>query len=281
MLENSIRLDIFLHNKYPQKSRQAIIKLIKNASVKVNGEHQTKPGFKITDKDNVQIDLPDIKKTRKLKKLNIDIIYEDKDCIVIDKPKGILTHAKGEELEESTIASWLIDKTIGLNGNRAGIVHRLDRLTSGVMICAKNKVAMSWLQKQFSLRKVKKTYIAVCTGNFKENHALINMPIIRDSKNPKLFKTSPLGKAATTEYKVLKTKNNLNLVELKPITGRTNQIRVHLLKINTPILGDVMYGGVKADRLYLHAKELEITLPNKKRQRFNSPLPVEFSKIMK
>jgi 23S rRNA pseudouridine1911/1915/1917 synthase len=166
-------------------------------------------------------------------------------------------------------------------GDRAGIVHRLDRATSGIMICAKTPEAMSWLQKQFSLRKVKKIYMAIVSGTPAQPEAIIDMPIERNPKKPQTFRAGPNGKSAVTVYKVLEANQNLSLLELKPTTGRTHQLRVHLKQLNLPILGDSLYEGAKADRLYLHAFSLEITLLNKQRMVFNAPLPPDFKRLMK
>lgn len=168
-----------------------------------------------------------------------------------------------------------------MNGERAGIVHRLDRATSGVMICAKTPEALSWLQKQFSQRKVKKSYAAVVEGVLKEEEAVIDMPIERNPRKPQLFRVGINGKPAATAYKVLKSNRKLSLLALKPTTGRTHQLRVHLEHLGHPILGDTFYGGKPADRLYLHASSLEITLPNRERKVFKVPMPPQFEELIK
>jgi RluA family pseudouridine synthase len=178
------------------------------------------------------------------------------------------------------VATWLSSRVKGLSGERAGIVHRLDRATSGVMICAKTPEAWSWLQKQFSTRKVKKIYAAIVSGSLKLDQAVIDMPIERNPKRPQTFRTGSNGRPAVTEYEVLQSNGSLSLLELKPTTGRTHQLRVHLSQLGHPILGDTLYGGGAADRLYLHAQSLELTLPNKKRQVFTVPPPAEFSEVI-
>jgi RluA family pseudouridine synthase len=188
----------------------------------------------------------------------------------------MLTHSKGLFNPEATVSTWLRSRLTAMSGERAGIVHRLDRATSGVMICAKTPEALGWLQKQFSQRKTRKSYAAVVTGGMPEPEAIIDMPIERNPKKPQTFRVGPGGKSAITAYKVLATNDQLSMLELKPETGRTHQLRVHLAQLGHPILGDALYGGPPADRLYLHAESLELTLPNRERKTFTVPTPPEF-----
>ena len=274
--EKQQRLDQYVIEKHPELSRTAATKLIEEGNVKVNKVAQIKSGYKIRPNDKIYIKYSSETKII-LPTIDLPVLYEDDDCVVIDKPVGLLTHSKGAFNPEATVASWLSPKVTGMNGDRAGIVHRLDRATSGVMICAKTPEALSWLQKQFSLRKVKKSYIAIVEGEFNLSEAIIDMPIERHPKKPQTFRVGSNGKEATTQYKVLKSVGRKSLVELKPTTGRTHQLRVHLAHIKHPIIGDTFYHGPPADRLYLHAKSLEITLPNRKRTIFESKLPKEFT----
>jgi 23S rRNA pseudouridine1911/1915/1917 synthase len=213
--------------------------------------------------------------------INLPIIYEDDDCIVIDKPLGVLSHSKGAFNPEATVASWLSQYLNGISGERAGIVHRLDRLTSGVMVCAKNDRSQAWLQKQFSQRKTKKTYVAIVSGKLTEDVAVIDMPIERNPKKPQTFRVGINGKSAVTAYKLIKQTDRYTMLELKPTTGRTHQLRVHLKQLGHSIVGDPLYGGEKAERMFLHAFELELTLPNKQRKIFKSRLPKSFNAKMK
>ena len=160
-------------------------------------------------------------------------------------------------------------------------MHRLDRATSGVIICAKNQAALSFLQKQFSQRKAKKTYMAIVAGHMNPQAAVIDMPIERNPKAPATFRVGPNGKPSTTLYTVVAETPAYSLVELKPTTGRTHQLRVHLAEQKHPIIGDPLYGtGTFGERLYLHALSLEITLPNRERRTFEAPLPPEFAQLM-
>jgi RluA family pseudouridine synthase len=189
-------------------------------------------------------------------------------------------HSKGAFNPEATVATFLQKYITDMEGERAGIVHRLDRATSGVIICAKTQDALSWLQKQFSQRKVKKTYMAIAMGGFQQKHAIIDMPIERNPKKPQTFRTGVNGKPAITEYEVVDSNKDMNLIKLSPQTGRTHQLRVHLSQLGHPILGDKFYGGPPAKRLFLHAQQLEITLPSRERKVFSSPLPQIFKRTM-
>ncbi len=188
-----------------------------------------------------------------------------------------MTHSKGYFNSEGTVASFLEPYWQGdITTERNGIVHRLDRATSGVMICAKNQTTQQYLQKQFNQRKTKKTYYAIVQSGLEPDHAVIDMPIGRNPKEPKTFHVSSYGKPSQTEYRVEESRGDYSLVQLKPVTGRTHQLRVHLAQLKHPIVGDEFYNGEVADRLYLHAQSLEITIPKGKRQVFTVPLPDSF-----
>jgi 23S rRNA pseudouridine1911/1915/1917 synthase len=268
------RLDVVTATALPELSRAFIQKLCGNGQITVNSQ-ASKPGYKLRQHDVIEIDYTATESV--LPGIDLPVLYEDNDCIVVNKPAGVLAHALGKHGNEPSVASFLRSKVEGLEGERAGIVHRLDRATSGVMIGAKNQKALSWLQKQFATRKVKKTYIALVKGRLKEDEAIIDMPIERNPKAPATFRVGVNGKPAQTRYKVLAEHDGVSLVELRPQTGRTHQLRVHLAHIGHPIVGDPLYGnGSYADRLLLHAYQLEITLPNHERRTFEAPLPNEF-----
>lgn len=271
------RLDQRVVELIPELSRASATKLIEGGKVTINGKVVEKGGAKLREGDEVLVDF-DIKQLDDIPTIKLKVLYEDDDCVVIIKPVGVLTHSKGEFNPEATVETWLRSRT-KLTGARAGIVHRLDRATSGVMICAKTPEALKWLQRQFSQRKTKKTYYAVVKGQFKQPEALIDMPIERNPKAPATFRVGVQGKSATTHYKVIAANDEYSLVELKPETGRTHQLRVHLSHLGHPIVGDYMYGGEKHDRLMLHAYSLELTLPDRQRQTFMAPIPKDFRKI--
>lgn len=284
-LSRAERLDQYVTREIPTISRAYATKLIEAGKVSVNDAPQTKSGYKLRASDTVVIAFDEVA-AAVIPDIDLPVLYEDDDCVVVDKPVGVLTHSKGVFNPEATVASWLnsrlqaelADTDTGPN-NRAGIVHRLDRATSGVIICAKSASALTWLQKQFAQRKTKKTYWAVVQGELKLPEAIIDLPIERDPKKPQTFRVGQNGKPALTAYKVLATNGMYSLVELRPQTGRTHQLRVHLNYLGHPIVGDTLYNGQAADRMMLHAHQLELTLPNRERTVFTSPVPDIFTNM--
>lgn len=279
--DSGLRADVFIANSYPQFTRAALAKLFDGIHILINGQ-PVKHGYKLKTADKVQVDISPFSKAPET--IDIPIIYEDSDIVVMDKPAGMLTHSKGSFNNESTVASFLSAKITdeNLTGNRAGIVHRLDRATSGVIIGAKTAASQAWLQKQFSSRKVKKIYLARVEGAPEPKTAIIDAPIGRNPKKPQTFIVTSSGRPAQTEYKILKsdTKNGVStsLVELKPKTGRTHQLRVHMAYIGHPIVGDSVYGHQTRQtlRMMLHASELGLIMPNKQQKHFKLPLPKDF-----
>lgn len=272
------RLDHFLSSKIPQVSRSFLQHLIDEGKVTVDGKNE-KAGYKLKSSDSIEVnfDFSNLKPA----KIDLPVLYEDDECIVINKPNGVLTHSKGAFNPEGTVASFIQPKLKGLDGDRGGVVHRLDRATSGVLIAAKTPEALGWLQKQFSQRKVKKTYYAVIEGEPELKKAIIEVPIERNPKDPKTFRPGNAGKPAVTEYEVVKSGNGYSLLKLQPTTGRTHQLRVHLKYLGHPIVGDPIYEGKDHQRLLLHAEKLELTLPNHERKVFEAKLPAEFRAILK
>ncbi len=272
------RLDQKVVELIPELSRASGTKLIEQGKVTVNDKVITKAGHKLRPDDVVLVDY-DISQLAEIPTVELEVLYEDNDCVVINKPVGLLTHSKGEFNPEATVETWLRSRT-KLTGARAGIVHRLDRATSGVMICAKTPEALKKLQRQFAQRKTKKTYFAVVSGTFKQPEAIIDMPVARNPKAPATFRVDSNGKSAVTHYRVVHEDDKRSLVELKPETGRTHQLRVHLSHLGHPIVGDYMYGGEPNQRMLLHAHSLEITLPDSERKVFVAPTPVAFTKAL-
>lgn len=273
-----MRADIFVAGRYPAFSRSSLAGLFDSGKVRLADE-PIRPSYKLHNGDRLSVD--DELLYRKSPAISLPVIYEDDDVLVIDKPAGVLSHSKGALNLEGTVASFILkklDKDLAKT-NRAGIVHRLDRKTSGVMITARNQAALAWLQKQFSTRKTKKTYLAVVEGVPEPPEAIIDAPIARNPKKPQTFMVSPGGKTAQTRYKLLENfqigTKNYSLLEIQPLTGRTHQIRVHLAYTNHPIVGDHVYGR-DGQHLLLHAKSLELTLPNRRRQTFTAELPEYF-----
>lgn len=274
------RLDTELATRYPELSRSTLQKYIKAGYVAVRGKVVTKPKHEVTDTDDIALTPP---LREDFSDRELPVVYIDDRVIVIDKPRGVLTHSKGVMNDEFTVADFLRRYThVGLETNRPGIVHRLDRDTSGVIIGARDEEAITLLKKQFSDRTVKKQYLAIVDGVPKIDKAKIDLPIGRNPQAQSTFRVDPSGKSAVTWYEVLASDGECSLVLLKPESGRTHQLRVHMKHINTPILGDRVYGTNKpGQRLYLHALELEITTPPSQRKTFRAPVPQEFIDIFK
>ncbi len=276
-----MRLDAYLATHWPENSRSTWQKYCKLGYVKVNGVVVTANDKTLDEDDHVTFELPE---AIDYTKHELPVLYEDDDVIVMDKPAGILTHAKGAINEEFSVAEFMRSRTTdGADTNRPGIVHRLDRDTSGVIIAAKNNEAKRWLQKQFAQRRLKKTYIALVAGHPKESAAQLDLPIERNPKKPQTFRVNANGKSAQTTYKTLQSFKNHTLIELKPTTGRTHQLRVHMAYLNCPIVGDRVYGKTNTalGRMFLHASELELTLPSRERKVFSAPLPPELRAFLK
>lgn len=268
-----MRLDAYLAQYWPEHSRSTWQKYVEAGYVMVNGEVEKSVKRSLGEDDEVTTDVP---AAPDHSDKTLPVVYQDDNVVVINKPIGVLTHSKGALNDEFTVAEFFRPlTTYHADTNRPGIVHRLDRDTSGLLIGARNDEAASLLGRQFSDRKVKKTYYAVVQGSPKQPEALIDLPIGRNPKEPSSFRVDPSGKAAQTYYKVVGQANGRSLIELRPTTGRTHQLRVHMAHIGTPIVGDRVYGK-PADRLYLHAAQLEITIPTSDRRTFTADLPVEF-----
>lgn len=284
--QTRVRLDVKLMTTYPDFSRAFLQKLCSEDKVLVDGLPQ-KSGYKLKGGENIepQHDMASI--IGLVPEIDLPILYEDDNVIVINKPAGVLSHGLSKFLGEPSVASFLRQR---LNANqvgewkpedlRFGVVHRLDRVTSGVMICAKNQTAMRLLQKQFHDRLVEKSYRALVDGVLKHDEALLDLPLERNPKAPATFRVGPNGKPSQTSYKVLKIAEpagkTICLVELYPKTGRTHQLRVHLQHIEHPIIGDKLYKGREASRLFLHAYRLSIAIPDIGKKVFIAPMPQEF-----
>ncbi len=267
------RLDAELASRYPEFSRSTWQKDIKAGHISVNGAIVTSLNQNVTANDLIAINKPD---AIDFSKNELPIIYIDDNVIVINKPAGVLSHSKGAINDEFTVADFFRRySTYNLDTNRPGIIHRLDRDTSGIMIGARNVETATELQKQFADRKTKKTYIAILDGIPKLDKANIDLPINRNPTKPSTFRVDSNGKSAITRYEVIDATEKYALVKLQPQTGRTHQLRVHMGYLNTPILGDKVYGK-PSKRMYLHALSLEITIPNGNRKIFESPIPTEF-----
>jgi len=308
MKNNGKRLDIFLTEKMKDYTRSYLKKIIENKQVKYNELILTSPSTKVRYKDKIKINLINKKiETLTPNKIKLDIIYEDKHIIVINKPKGMVVHP-GAGNYENTLVNALIHKykkgLSDLNGNlRPGIVHRIDKETSGLLVVAKNNSAHSNLGKQFSNHTIKRKYICLSWGVVRPLNGKITTLISRDKKNRQLMTVSDFnGKKAITNYKTLTVFNiknipKISLIECELETGRTHQIRVHLKYKGTSLLGDRQYGkkNIKFKKINseffeklnklsgqaLHAKSLGFTHPIKNKWiSFDSDLPESFKKLL-
>ncbi len=287
--EENIRLDSYIARKYKDLSRTMIQKLIENGEILVNGQKK-KMSYKVNINDEISINIPEPEKTDlKPQDIPLDIVYEDNDIIVVNKPKGMVVHpANGNPDGTLVNAIMAISKNSlsGIGGKiRPGIVHRLDKDTSGIIIVAKNDKAHINLSKQIKDREVKKIYIALVKGAVNENEATIDMPIGRSTKDRKKMAVRKDGKQAITHFKVLKRYLNYTLLEVKIDTGRTHQIRVHMAEIGHPVVGDIVYSKGKNEfgvvGQMLHAKSLDFTHPTTgKKMHLEAELPQYFKEVI-
>ena len=284
------RIDKLISEKYDNISRVTIQRMINEGNLLVNN-NKIKSSYKVNIGDTIEFSLDEPEELNiKAQDIPLNVIYEDNDIIVINKEKGMVVHP-GNGRTEGTLVNALMSRCkeslSGIGGKiRPGIVHRLDKDTSGIIIVAKNDKAHINLSEQIKNRKVNKYYVALVRGNVTENNATINMPIARSTKDRKKMAVSEKGKEAITHFKVLKRYNGYTLLELKIDTGRTHQIRVHLSEIGYPVVGDEVYSngknkfGVKGQ--CLHAKRIEFVHPTtNKKMVLEAELPKYFKNILK
>lgn len=261
------RLDIIL-SRGGQLSRSRAAALIKAGCVQVNGKKEEKAACKPVVGDIIRLEMPEMKPAKaEAQDLPLEILYQDDDVAVIIKPEGMVVHpAAGNE--DGTLVNALLyhlDHLSGIGGEmRPGIVHRLDKDTSGVMLVAKNDQAHAALSEQLANREMEKHYRAYVYGKMKETAGVIEKPIDRSKNDRKKMAVDPDGRWALTEWKVLKEMHDRTLLDVHIITGRTHQIRVHMSSIGHPVLGDAIYGHKRmpsVSRLMLHAYSLEFTHP--------------------
>ena len=283
------RLDSYIAENYSELSRTMIKKIIETNNILVN-EKKQKVSYKVQANDEICINVPKAKETKlEAENIPIEIIYEDNDIIVVNKPKGLVVHPANGNPDGTLVNAILAickHSLSGIGGEiRPGIVHRLDKDTSGIIIVAKNDIAHINISNQIKERKVKKTYIALVRGNVPEEEATINMPIGRSTRDRKKMAVNKDGKPAITHFKVLKRYGKYTLLEVKIETGRTHQIRVHMAEIGYPIVGDAVYSNGKnefgVEGQMLHAYKLEFEHPTtKKHMELIAPLPQYFKEIL-
>jgi len=291
--DNNERIDVFLSENLENLSRNAAQRLIEENRISINGKHTSK-NFRISTGDTILCTIPSPTPSIAVAEaIALDIIYEDSDIIVINKPRGLVVHpAAGHHC--GTLVNALLyhcgDSLSGIGGvMRPGIVHRLDKDTSGLLVVAKNDTAHQSLTMQLANREMGRMYHALCIGRLKKDHQQIDIPIGRHPTNRK--KMAPIvhhknkSREALTEISVIERLSRFTLVEARLHTGRTHQIRVHLSHIGYPILGDLVYGPKKplfgVTQQVLHAKKLSLCHPSSNiMMDFEAPLPDYFIEIL-
>lgn len=283
------RLDSYIASKDENLTRTAVKRLIENGNIIVNGKLQ-KISYKIRENDIIEIEEPEVKELNiQAQDIPIEVIYEDTDIIVVNKPKGLVVHPANGNWDGTLVNAIMAickDSLSGIGGEiRPGIVHRLDKDTSGLLIIAKNDKSHINLSEQIKNREVKKIYYALVRGIVPENEATINMPIGRSNKDRKKMAVTKDGKEAITHFKVVERFSKYTLLEVKIDTGRTHQIRVHLSHIGYPVVGDETYSngknefGVKGQ--LLHAKSLDFKHPvTNHKMHIEADLPEEFKVVL-
>lgn len=283
------RLDSYISDNMDKISRSFAQKLIENQKVTINGK-TVKASYKVCIGDNVEVDVPEAQDTKlKAQDIPVEVVYEDKDIIVVNKPKGMVVHPANGNPDGTLVNAILAmckDSLSGIGGEiRPGIVHRLDKDTSGLLIIAKNDEAHVKMSKQIQDRLVTKKYIALVKGVVKDDEATIDMPIARSKVDRKKMAVDKDGKQAVTHFKVIKRYKGYTLLEIKIDTGRTHQIRVHMAKIGYPVVGDMVYSNGKnefgVEGQMLHAKSLEFSHPiTGKKMHLEAQLPEYFKKVL-
>ena len=285
------RLDRYLVELLQEFSRSRIQGLIEDGFVEVNGRAAKKAGQTLESGYQVTVRIPPPMPTDLVaEQIPLDIVFENDDLIVVNKPAGMVVHPAAGHSSGTLVNAVLgyEPEIEGIGGEeRPGVVHRLDKETSGLILLAKNERAHRWLQDQFRLRKVDKTYLALVDGKPPTPSGRVEAHVGRDPSHRKRMAIVPesRGREAISEYKTVESFRNHTLLEFHPYTGRTHQIRLHCAFLGCPIVGDDVYGrkksSVEIDRHFLHAYRLKIVLPVEKAPRiFEAPLPVELEQVL-
>ena len=288
--DNGLRLDKVLVSFLDNKSRSFVANLIDEGKCFVNGK-PAKASLKVKEGDVVELEIPEAKPLEVTSEdIPLKIIYEDEDILILDKPQGMVVHPSFGHNEHTLVNAILYHckDLSGINGViRPGIVHRIDKDTSGLICVAKNDYAHNFLADQLKNHTMQRTYMALVRGVIKENHGTINMPIGRDKRNrQKMAVTKENSKEAITNFDVIKRYSNNTLVECHLLTGRTHQIRVHMAFIEHPVEGDPIYGGRNYKKLYdggqlLTAVKLKLIHPrSKKEMEFQTEIPSYFQNVL-
>ena len=285
------RLDKYLAEQILQLSRAKIQSMISAGEVKVNEKVITKPAFKLETGDKVSAVITEVNEEHPLEQnIALDVIYEDENVIVINKPAGLVVHPGAGNAENTLVNAllyrWPQIANVG-ETSRPGIVHRLDKDTSGVMIIAKTSIGYSWLVKQFKTRKANKTYLALVDGKPPTPTGRIETRIGRDEQHRQRMAVTygDQGRKAESEFYTVAEYSDHTLLEVNPLTGRTHQIRVHLAFLGCPVVGDQIYGrrrnSLEIKRFFMHASRLTIRLPgNEEETEFTAPLPLDLQTVL-
>lgn len=280
------RLDRVLAARFPQLSRAQLQRLIRSGAITVN-DAVVRPAYRLTPGDRITVTFPE-EPTVRPESLPLDIIYEDEYLLVVNKPAGMVVHPAARMVSGTLVNALLAhcSQVADVGGpDRAGIVHRLDRETSGLIVVAKNSEVHASLQRQFQRRLVRKTYVALVEGEVHPREGIVEVPIGRDPKDRTRMAVARTGRPAVTQYRVVEFFPQYTLLEVRPHTGRTHQIRVHLAWLGYPVVGDRVYGRRRQtllpDRHFLHARELAFTHPiTGEKLVLSAPLPPELAALL-
>ena len=285
-----IRIDKYLSDLFEEIPREKVKDFIKDEKIKINNK-KIKPSYKLILEDEIEISDKLFEKEKiEAEKMNLKIIYENEDFAIIDKDDNVIVHPAGS-IVSGTLVNGLLDyfgydnlSHIG-GDDRQGIVHRLDKDTTGLMVIAKNNSSYKYLKNLFETRKIDKEYLAICNGIFQKKSGTIQTFMDRDPNNRRKMAVTNSGRDAISKYEVISENNGYSLVKIKILTGRTHQIRVHMTYINHPLLGDPVYGNVKhkfnLDHQLLHCHKLGFTDKNGIYREFCADCHEDFKKYQK
>lgn len=285
-----IRIDKYLSDLFEEIPREKVKDFIKDEKIKINNK-KIKPSYKLILEDDIEISDELFEKEKiEAEDMNLKIIYENEDYAIIDKDENVIVHPAGS-IVSGTLVNGLLnyfgyDNLSHIGGDdRPGIVHRLDKDTTGLMVIAKNNSSYKYLKNLFETRKIDKEYLAICNGIFQKKSGTIQTFMDRDPNNRRKMAVTNSGRDAISKYEVISENNGYSLVKIKILTGRTHQIRVHMTYINHPLLGDPVYGNVKhkfnLDHQLLHCHKLGFTDKNGIYKEFCAEVHEDFKKYQK
>lgn len=284
------RLDVFICSCFDGLSRSFIQKLVKEENIVLNDNVVTKNGIKVKPGDRLLVNVPKaVEPNIEAENIPLDILFEDDDILIVNKPKGMVVHPAAGHYSGTLVNAVMYhcgDSLSGINGiMRPGIVHRIDRDTTGSIIICKNDFSHNHIAAQLKEHSINRIYKAIITGHTKEAEGIIDKPIGRDKNDRKKMAVCPDGKSAVTHYKTLQEFNGYAFMQFKLETGRTHQIRVHMASIGHPLLGDEVYGSAsnkfKTDGQVLHAETIGFIHPRTgEYMEFNAPIPDYFNRIL-